>query len=311
MYDLLVRKFIKNHENYQDLTVRGEYISLAGLLGVGINVFLFLLKLTVGILLNSIAIVSDAFNNLSDTLTSVVSIAGARMSRKPADADHPHGHGRFEYIASLVVSALIFLVGVELLRNSVNAILNPQPLRFRWSLVFILIASLFAKVYMYRYNIKLYRMLDSSLNEGVAIDSRNDVVATSAVIASILIGEWTGISIDGYAGFAVALLVLYSGYGVAKETISLLLGKQPDEAVVKEIEEILMKGKYVRGVHDLYVHDYGPGRIMASVHVEMPENVSLGETHAVVDGLEEEIRRKTGVSIVVHADPTYCLMKNN
>lgn len=309
MVDLLIRKTIKNYTDYRNPAVRSDYITLAGKVGILLNLLLFGVKLAIGLLINSIAIISDAFNNLSDILTSVVAIFGSVFSNKPADKEHPLGHGRFEYVASLVVAFLIMAVGLELLKSSVESIRNPQPLEFNWVLIGILALSLLVKIYMYSYNNKIGKLIDSPLNFGVAIDSRNDVVATSAVILSIIVSEMAHVNIDGFSGFVVALLVMYSGFNIGKETTNRILGETPDKALVDEIERIILSGKNIIGVHDLIVHDYGAGKILASAHAEVPANMDVESIHDIIDALEERVENETGVSIVIHMDPAYCTLE--
>lgn len=303
MIQFLLRKFVPDYENVSDKKVREHYSVLSGFLGVACNLFLFLLKVTVGMIMNSIAILSDGFNNLSDIGSSVVSIIGARLSNKRPDDEHPFGHGRVEYIASLIVSFLIMLVGVELLKSSADKIIHPQTVNFYPVAVGILAASVLVKVWMYRYNSYLGKKINSTLLCATAQDSINDVLSTGAVIISTVIGCFLPFSIDGYIGIFVSVLILRSGYGIARDTISLLLGTPPDQETVDQLCSIIMSGKDIVGMHDLIVHNYGPGRVMASVHAEIPSDADLIAAHEEIDALEQKANRDMGIMLVIHMDP--------
>src|SRR5699024_5015110 len=288
MTEFLIRKFIKNHENIENPIVRDNYIIFSGTLGLVINIFLFALKLIIGLIMSSIAIVSDSFNNLSDCLTSLVAIFGSKLSSKPADDEHPHGHGRFEYVASLVVAIIIIIVGLELFRSSIIRIFNPEEVAFKLSLIIILIASTLLKVYMYSYNKYIGKKINSTINMGLAQDSINDVFATLGVIFSSIVSYMTGYNIDGFAGLVVSILVMKSGFDLGKETVDLILGEIPDKSLYDKIEKIILSGKYVRGYHDLSIHDYGRGKILATAHAEIPKNLSVVSVHRIIDSLEKK-----------------------
>lgn len=305
MLHFLAKKLIPNYNNMANAKVQADYIALSGGMGLAINLFLFFLKLIIGTLMNSIAIQSDAFNNLSDSLSSIVTYFGSYFSKKPADENHPEGHGRFEYVASLVVSMIILYVGLELMRSSIQKVIEPEALDFHWGLFAILIFSIFLKVYMVRYNQYLANTIRSPLNEGVAKDSRNDVIATTGLVVTTMIAKWTGWNLDGFAGVIISLLVLKSGLEFAKDTISILLGEKPDEELCETIERLIMEGKYVRGYHDLKVHNYGRGRVLASVHVEIPMDIGVVEIHDIIDSIERKVMKETEVELVIHMDPSY------
>lgn len=307
MTNFLIKHFIKDYKDIENPCVRDSYIIFSGTLGLIINIFLFVLKLIIGLIMGSIAITSDAFNNLSDCLTSLVAIFGSKLSSKPADEEHPHGHGRFEYIASLVVAIIIIFVGAELLRTSVVRIFKPEEVDFKISLILILVASLLLKVYMYIYNKEIGEKINSTINIGLAKDSINDVFATAGVIISSIISNYTGYNVDGYAGVIVSILVLKSGIDLGKETINLLLGEIPDMSLYDKIEDIILSGKYIRGYHDLSIHDYGRGKILATAHVEIPKNLSVVTIHKIIDNLEKKAKKELGIDLVLHMDPTYCL----
>lgn len=303
MIKLLIRRFIPDYANVEDQKVRERYGVLGGTLGILCNALLFAVKLAIGALMNSIAIISDAFNNLSDMGSSLVAIIGAKMSNRRPDREHPFGHGRIEYISSLIVSFIIMLVGLELLRSSFDKLLHPEAVEFSWLLVGILCLSMLVKVWMFLYNRYLGRAIDSTVLVATAFDSLNDVYATGAVVLSTIVGYFFNFPIDGAIGLAVSALVIYTGFGIAKDTIGVLLGTPPSPELVKALEAEVMAGEGIVGVHDLIVHDYGPGRIMASVHAEVPDNADIVRVHEVIDAIEQKIYRDLDVHIVIHMDP--------
>jgi cation diffusion facilitator family transporter len=276
---------------------------LCGAVGIALNLLLFTGKIFAGVLSRSIGVTADAFNNLSDAGSSVVSLAGFRLSAGKPDREHPFGHGRFEYIAGLAVSMAILLMGVELIKSSVQKIIDPQPVTFSVLTVVILGVSILIKLYMYLYNRSIGRKIDSTTMRATALDSFSDMAATGVVLASMFVSKWFNIHIDGWAGLAVALFILYTGVSAARETISPLLGQPPDAAFVKKIESIVLSEKDVVGVHDLVVHDYGPGRQMISLHAEVPADGSMVHLHDTVDNLERRLRQECGCEAVIHMDP--------
>lgn len=305
MIDILARFFIDRYKNTEDPNVQSKYISLSGILGLFLNILLFISKLAVGSLTNSIALISDSFNNLSDSLTSVVAVLGSAASRKPADSEHPHGHGRIEYIASLIVGILIMFMGVQLLSEGVNELRNPTETNMSIAFIGVLILSNLVKVYMYMYNKNLAVRFNSPLNQGVAMDSLNDTIATTGILIGGLISYFTDFKLDGIMGIIIALLVFKTGLEFALSTTSTLLGeqisKETEDGIVKEI----MSGKYVKGYHDLYFHDYGRGNVTAHVHIEVPTDISVGEMHGVIDSIEKNVKRKYNILLVTHMDPSY------
>ncbi len=303
MIKIIISRFIKNHENVEDNAVRESYGILAGIIGVICNIFLFGVKLTIGLAMNSIAITTDAFNNLFDTGSSLVAIIGAKLSGQDPDKEHPFGHGRFEYIASLIISFIILLVGFELLRSSIDKIIHPEALSFNIILLAILILSVFVKVWMYAYNRYIGKLINSSVNKANASDSLNDVIATSAVILSTILGRFVNFPLDGIAGVIVSLLIMYTGYGIAKDTVNILLGMSPSDELVARIHEIINSNEYIVGSHDLKVHDYGPGRIIASIHTELSDQTDIVKAHNIIDGLEKLILLELCIDIVIHVDP--------
>ncbi len=303
MIKVLIRKFVKNYDRVDDPKVREAYGVLAGSLGIMVNVLLFLAKLGVGLFINSIAVISDAVNNLTDTAASLIQIVASKFSNKPPDAEHPLGHGRYEYIATLIVAFIIFTVGLELLKGSYDKIINPEAVSFSLVSLVILSLSILAKLWMYSYNNYIAKQIDSSINRATAIDSFNDSIATALVIVPMVLGKYSDFPIDGIMGVAVSLLILYSGFSVARDVVKLLLGKAPEPELVAKISDMVAGGDHILGVHDLVVHDYGPGRKVASIDAEVADDLSIIEVHSVIDGLEKAVLKDLGVHIVIHMDP--------
>ena len=287
-----------------NLNIREKYGVLGGILGIIRNLVLFVLKLVIGSIMGSMAITSDAFNNLSDTGSSVVSILGAKISNKQPDKDHPFGHGRFEYISSLVVSFIIMLVGFNLLTDSVDKILHPTEISFNPVAVIILVLSMSVKIWMFSFNRYLGKKIDSGVLMATSKDSINDVISTGAVIVATLIGHFTGINvIDGIVSLVVSGIIMYAGFGIAKEVVGTLLGTAPDPELVKSLSDLICGHDEIIGIHDLIVHDYGPGRIIASVHAEVPDNGDIIHVHELIDDIEQDAMRDFGVILVIHMDP--------
>lgn len=303
MIRLLAKKFIKDYENTSSLKVRQEYGALCGGVGIFLNIVLFIFKLIAGLFSGSVAIVADALNNLSDAGSSVITMVGFKMSGHEPDPDHPFGHGRIEYITGLVVSLLIILMGVELIRSSAEKIIAPQELICSPATVIILCLSIAVKLYMYGYNSKYSNMLSSSAMSATAMDSFTDSVATAVVLLATLISQYTGLKIDGWCGLVVALFILYAGITSAKDTIDPLLGTKASPEFAEQIEKFASSYDDILGIHDLVVHDYGPGRLMISFHAEVPANGNIMELHDTIDIMEHRIREVLGAHAVVHMDP--------
>lgn len=303
MTERLVRRFIPDWENVGDPAVRERYGILSGGVGIFLNLLLSVGKMLAGLLTGSIAVTADAFNNLSDAGSSVVTLVGFKLAGQKADDGHPFGHGRIEYLAGLLVSLLILMVGVELGKSSIEKIIHPEEVAFSLLSVGILAASILVKLWMCLFNRKLGKRIGSAAMEATATDSLSDVVATSAVLAGTLVGGLTGVSIDGWIGVVVAVFILRAGWGAAKDTVDPLLGSAPDPALVKGIQELVMSHKQVVGMHDLVIHDYGPGRRMCSFHAEVPQNADIMEAHDAIDHIEREILEKYGVETTAHMDP--------
>ena len=303
MTKLLIKLFIKDSENIKDKNVRRKYGNLGGFVGIFSNLLLFALKLFAGIISGSIAITADAFNNLSDMGSSVLTMLGFKIAAKSPDKDHPFGHGRMEYMSGFIVSVVIIIVGFELFTSSVSKIFNPEAILVNWLIITILIVSIAVKLWQGLFNNKLGKILNSAALKATAKDSINDVVATSAVLLTSVISLIFDINIDGYVGVLVAGFIMYGGFSAAKEMLSPLLGEQPDPELVNEIRSTVLENDEFVGMHDLIVHDYGPGRCFASLHVEVPDTVDIVSCHEQIDACEKMVFDKLGVVLVIHMDP--------
>mgnify|MGYP002469589396 CR=1 FL=1 len=303
MVTLLARIFIKDRNDVKNPRVRQAYGILCGAVGIFLNLCLFTGKFIAGTVSNSIAITADAFNNLSDAGSSIITLIGFKMAGQKPDPTHPFGHGRIEYIAGLLVSLVILLMGVELLKSSVAKILHPEELAFSPLAIGILAASILVKCYMFLYNRRLGRKLDSAAMTATATDSLSDTIATSAVLAATLIGHFTGVKIDGWCGVLVGLFICYAGYSAARDTISPLLGQAPDREFVRQISDIVTAHEEILGIHDLIVHNYGPGRVLISLHAEVPAEGNFLALHDEIDTIEHELRNVLNCHAVIHMDP--------
>ena len=303
MINLLSRWLIPDRDNVTSPAVRRAYGTLCGAVGIALNILLFIGKFFAGRLSGSIAVTADAFNNLSDAGSSAVTLLGFRLAGKKPDTDHPFGHGRIEYISGLIVAGLILLMGVELAKSSLDKILHPEDVTFSALALVILAVSVCVKLYMWLYNRNVGRKIKSAAMEATAMDSLSDTASTFAVLLAMLVGKWTGLAVDGYVGLLVALFILFSAYKAARETLSPLLGQAPDPELVQEIRETVMAHQLVQGVHDLVVHDYGPGRLMITLHAEVPAHGDIMEMHDVIDNIEKELMEKLRCHAVIHMDP--------
>ena len=303
MIQLLARRLIKDHDNVSDPAVRRAYGVLCGWVGIGLNLLLFAGKALAGIISGSVAITADAFNNLSDAGSSVVTLLGFKLAGKPADEDHPYGHARYEYLSGLAVAGLIIVIGFELAKTSFEKILHPSAVEFSLPVMLILLASIGVKLWMAVFNRKLGKKINSTALLATSADSRNDVLATAAVLAAGLVEKFSGWQIDGYMGMAVALFILYSGASLAKETISPLLGENASPELRRMIVDTVKAEPKVMGYHDLMVHDYGPGQRFASMHVEMDSREDPILCHDIIDDIERECLRQHNVHLVIHYDP--------
>lgn len=303
MMDLLVKRFIKDYENVENAKVRTSYGMLASITGICCNLLLFGGKLFAGLVVNSISVMADAFNNLSDAASSIIGFVGVRMAEKPADEEHPFGHGRMEYIAAFVVAFLVIQVGFSLLKTAVGKILHPETLSFSALSVGILVCSVLVKLWMAFYNRKLGKRINSTVMMATAADSLGDVGATSATIVSLLVFRFFHINIDGIIGLVVSVLVLIAGVNIAKDTLAPLLGQAIEPEVYHRISAFVESYDGIIGSHDLIVHNYGPSRSMASIHAEVSSKVDIEISHAVVDQIERDALEKLGIFLVIHMDP--------
>ena len=299
----LVRLFIKDCDNVTDPAVRERYGILSGAVGIALNLLLSAGKLFAGLMTGSISITADAFNNLSDAGSSVVTLVGFKLAGQKADDGHPFGHGRMEYLAGLLVSLMILLVGVELGRSSIGKILRPEAVDFSLVSTGILAASILVKLWMGQFNRGLGRKIGSAAMAATAADSISDAVATAAVLAGTLVNRFAHVNIDGWVGLAVAVFILRSGWGAAKDTINPLLGESPDPELVKQLRDLVLSHPQVVGMHDLIIHDYGPGRRLCSFHAEVPQDADILDAHDAIDHIEREIKEKFGIETTVHMDP--------
>ena len=303
MTKLLVKLFVKNHEATQLPEVRASYGKLSGIVGIVCNVLLFAVKFLLGTLTASVAITADAFNNLGDASSGIVSFLGFKMASRPADKEHPYGHARYEYLAGLTVCVLILVIGVELLKESFGKILHPEQVNFSWITVIVLLLAIGVKLWLAVFNRTLGKRINSQTLLATAADSRNDVIATGTVILATVLSYVTKVQLDGYMGLLVALFILYSGVNLVKETLDPILGKAADEELVKEIEKRIMSYPGVLGTHDLMIHDYGPGRQFGSVHVEVAAEEDVLKSHDMVDNIERDFLGELNIHLIVHMDP--------
>ncbi|WP_050606516.1 cation diffusion facilitator family transporter [Clostridium niameyense] len=299
----LVRNFIKNYKNVTDKEVRDSYGYLASIIGMLTNLFLFAIKFIVGLISNSIAVTADAFNNLSDAASSIITFLGFKLASKPADKEHPFGHGRIEYISGLLVSFMVLLVGIEFIKSSFNRILNPSKINFEIIPFILIILSILIKIWLSKFNKFIGNTIDSGALKASSLDALSDVITSSSVAISLLLSKCISFPLDGYFGILVSIFIIYSGISLIKETLDPLLGEAPDKELVDSIIDGIMKYDLIFGVHDLIVHNYGPGRCMASIHAEVPSNESIIKIHEIIDKAEKELSEKLNIILVIHMDP--------
>ena len=303
MITFLASLFIKDSKNYKKPSVRQAYGVLSGAVGIGLNILLFFGKWLAGTISGSIAITADAFNNLSDAGSSIITLIGFRLSGQEPDPEHPFGHGRMEYISGLLVSVAILVMGFELIGSSIGKLRSPEPIESSALVFGILIASILVKLYMFFYNHSLSKKIESAAMKATSVDSLSDTVATTLVLIATLISKYTGLLLDGWFGILVGLFILYTGGSTLKETIDLLLGQPPKQEFIDEVKEIVLGHSMVHGVHDLIVHDYGPGRVMISLHAEVDVNGDIQDIHEQIDHIEHELQEKLHCSATIHMDP--------
>lgn len=299
----LAKKFIKDYKNVKNQKVRDSYGLLGGVIGIIINIILFIIKIFTGLFTNSISVIADAFNNLSDVFSSVITIIGFKMSAMPADEEHPFGHGRIEYLSAMIVSFMVMLVGLQFISSSFKRITSPERVNFQLIPFILIIFSILLKIWLSRFNKFMGNSINSSALKASSFDALSDVVTSSCVAFSLLISKWTSIPIDGYFGIVVSLFILYSGFSLIKETLSPLLGEAPDPILVKTLKEELLKYPYITGVHDLIIHNYGPGRGIASIHAEVPCDISVVKIHEIIDQAEKELSKELNIYLSIHMDP--------
>lgn len=303
MTEYLVRRFVKNYKDTENIQVRTAYGVLSSIVGILCNVFLFGAKITIGVLMHSISVMADGFNNLSDAASSIISFIGVKMAEKPADEEHPFGHGRIEYIAALVVSFLVIEVGITFFKSSAEKLRNPEEITFELVPFLILVLSVGVKLWMAFFNRKLGKRIDSKVMLATSADSMGDVITTSTTILSILVCTFIGWNIDAAAGLIVSLIVIWAGIGIARDTLEPLIGQAGDPELAKKIRQEVESYSGIEGTHDLIVHNYGPNRSMASIHAEVPRDVDIEVSHEIIDRIEREVTKKLGVFLVIHMDP--------
>ena len=303
MTEFLVNKFIKDSANIESTEVRTRYGMLASVVGIFCNVLLFSVKLAIGLILSSLAVTADAFNNLSDAASSIISFVGVKMAGKPADAEHPFGHGRIEYIAALIVSFLVIEVGFTFFKSSISKIMHPEEITFDPVPFIILILSILVKLWMAFFNNKLGKRIDSKVMLATAADSLGDVITTSATVISIVICHFTSINVDAIAGLIVSGIVIWSGVSIAKDTLEPLTGQRVPSELYQKITDMVESYEGIVGAHDLIVHNYGPNRSMATIHAEVPNDVSIEASHEIIDRIERDAKKELNILLVIHMDP--------
>ena len=303
MTEFLVNKFIKDSANIESTEVRTRYGMLASVVGIFCNVLLFSVRLAIGLILSSLAVTADAFNNLSDAASSIISFVGVKMAGKPADAEHPFGHGRIEYIAALIVSFLVIEVGFTFFKSSISKIMHPEEITFDPVPFIILILSILVKLWMAFFNNKLGKRIDSKVMLATAADSLGDVITTSATVISIVICHFTSINVDAIAGLIVSGIVIWSGVSIAKDTLEPLIGQRVPSELYQKITDMVESYEGIVGAHDLIVHNYGPNRSMATIHAEVPNDVSIEASHEIIDRIERDAKKELNILLVIHMDP--------
>ena len=299
----MIKKFIPNYEDFKNSKVREGYGKLSSILGIICNALLSSCKILVGLIFSSVSITADGINNLSDAASSIVTLVGFKLASKPADEEHPFGHARIEYIAGLIVAFIILMLGIELIKTSISKIISPKPLEFSIIMIVVLIFSILVKLFMYFANMSLSEKISSATIKATAKDSLNDVMATSAVLASVIISKLFNIQLDGYIGILVAGFVIYSGWDILKDILNPLLGEPPSKVLIDEIVERIMSYEGVINIHDLVVHNYGANKYFATVHVEVSYKDDILESHDMIDNIERDILKEMGINLVVHLDP--------
>ncbi len=303
LFELMIKTFVKDSSNIKSETVRNSYGFFGGMVGIIINLILFVIKFFVGMLVSSIAITADAFNNFSDAGSSFITILGFKLASKPADKEHPFGHGRMEYLSALIVAFMVMLVGIQFVKTSFNKIINPKPVNFELIPFLLLIVSIIFKLWLSRFNKYVGEKINSSALKASAMDALGDVFTTFCVAISFLASKFTNLPIDGYIGLGVALFIVYSGFSLVKDTVDPLLGSPPDPEMVNAIIKKIMSYDNILGTHDLIIHNYGPGKCMASIHAEIPSDMNVVDIHEIIDKAERDISKELKIYLVIHIDP--------
>lgn len=303
MTGLLILLFIKEHENTSDPKVREAYGKMSGAVGIASNLLLSAIKVIIGVLFNSISVIADGINNITDAGSSVITLIGFKLAGLPEDKDHPYGHARYEYITGMIVSFIIILLGIQLLKESITKILHPDPVSFSPLTAAVLVTAILIKLWQMMFYNRIGKIINSATILAVSKDSRNDILSTSVVLIGLVVGAVTGIQLDGILGALVAGFIIFSGIQLIRETVSPLLGEAPDPELVKEIEKLIMSYDGVLGIHDLVVHEYGPGKVFASVHAEVDSKTDVMVSHDLIDRIEREVNRQLGIHFVIHMDP--------
>lgn len=311
MFNFLASKFIKNYSDHSRTDVRLKLISLSSIIGIVINLILVVLKLVVGYTTNSSAIVNDGFNNLSDTVVSIMALVGSKVSQKPADKEHPYGHGRSESLISLLVGVLIMYVGAQLFINALHHYASDNVTNFSTIAIIILIFSIITKFYIYFLNKRLYKQLDSDLNFGVMVDARNDILATSGIILGAMVEKYLGVKVDALMGVILAGFVFMPGLDLFKQSAGYLLGERVDPEIEKRVGDIILANDFIIGYHSLHIHEYGKGNLDGSVDVEIAENLSLLVAHKIITDIQRKIKKEIGLNLSIHMDPTYSLIMSD
>lgn len=303
MTNFFIKRFIKNSEDIDNPEVRKRYGVMTGVLGISLNVLLFAVKLLAGILSGAVSVIADALNNLSDAGSSLITAVGFKLSARPASEKHPFGHGRLEYLTGLIMAFVIMLMGTELFKTSIDRIINPSPIEFSVFTAVILCGAILIKLWMFFFNRKLAKKINSSALKVASLDSISDCVATSAVLAGLVIGRFSGVILDGYFGILVSVIIFIAGIRAAKDTVNELLGGKPDPELVNKITETVLSHEGVSGMHDLIVHSYGPGRTMISLHAEVKKDSDIVDVHELIDHIELELKQRYSCEATIHVDP--------
>jgi len=301
--ELLVRLFVKDNKNVEDRKVRTSYGVLSSIVGICCNIILFAVKMMIGMVINSISVMADAFNNLSDAASSIISFIGVKLAERPADKEHPFGHGRFEYLSALAVAFLILQVGFTLFKNAIGKVFHPEAIEFNLLLIIFLCISVLIKIWLMLFNRKLGKRIKSTVMIATSADSRNDVIVTSATIISAIVSGATGLNIDGYIGLLVSVFVMLAGFNIAKDTLEPLLGEAVDRDMYEKVSRMVQGYEGIVGTHDLIIHNYGPTQRMATIHAEVPNNIDFEAAHETIDRIERDVLQKLDIFLVIHMDP--------